>query len=98
MLILLILVFAATTKAQTEDPAEHSRVEEVTIIGAFEPIVKDAYKIRVKPEIVNETVKMPIDNYSIASKPVLALPKWESIKRLQFQSLNLIDLIKIICV
>jgi len=75
LLILLILGFAATTKAQTEDPAEHSRVEEVTIIGTFEPIVKDAYKIRVKPEIVNETVKMPIDNYSIASKPVLALPE-----------------------
>lgn len=65
MLGLCALLFSSVSSS-----AQKPQVEEVTIIGSFNPIISDANRILRNPVIRDTTIPMPVMNYSIASFPL----------------------------
>ncbi|MDO9511371.1 MAG: TonB-dependent receptor [Bacteroidales bacterium] len=50
--------------------AQKPQVEEVTIIGIFNPTISDANKILRNPVLQDTTIPLPAMNYSIVSQPL----------------------------
>ncbi len=67
------------------DTTKKAQIEEVTIIGDYSPIVKEAFKIRTSPMVSTEEVRMPALSYSIKSSPVYHKA---STKKLQAEKLG----------
>ncbi len=66
--LLILMLPVLPVLAQQADST--ARIEEVTIIGDYSPVVKEAFKIRTNPVIQQEEVRMPALNYAIKSSPV----------------------------
>ena len=69
-IVCLLILMLPVLPALAQQADSTARIEEVTIIGDYSPVVKEAFKIRTNPVIQQEEVRMPALNYAIKSSPV----------------------------
>jgi hypothetical protein len=75
---ILLFVFTQQLNAQ---PKTYN--EEITVIGAYDPIIPDAFKISLNPEVNDTTTTVPRMNYSVVprdAKVQLEIEKLPAVK------------------
>lgn len=64
--ITLVVILGLTSFLKAQNP----QVEEITVVGSFNPAISDANKITRNPVIDDTTISMPPLQYSIISRPL----------------------------